>query len=101
MGTHLSNKYNQKLLCTAKKSTTDAIKTASRSAIQKRAEATRDLIGNRITDKIANISKNSLRRLHSQNNEANDEIEVPKERYISPEKKTTNYWWIKISIIKN
>ena len=33
-----------------------------------------------------------------QNNEASNEIEKPKERYIS-RKKTTNYWWNKISII--
>ena len=94
MGTHatkvaknLSNKYSQKLLDTAKKSTTDAIKTASKRAIQKTAEATGDLIGNKIADKITNISKNSPRELHSQNNEANDEIKIPKERYISPEKR--------------
>ena len=37
----------------------------------------------------------SPKELHSQNE---DEIEIPKERYFSG-KKTTNYWWIKISII--
>ena len=49
MGTHatkiarnLSNKYSQKLLDSAKKSTADAIKTASKRAIQKTAEATGD-----------------------------------------------------------
>ena len=35
MGKNLSNKYSQKLLDSAKKSTTDAIKTASKRAIQK------------------------------------------------------------------
>ena len=40
------DKYGQKLLDSAKKSTTDAIKTASKRAIQKTAEATGDLIGN-------------------------------------------------------
>ena len=39
-----------------KKSTTDAIKTASGRAIQKTAEATGDLIFNKIADKITNIS---------------------------------------------
>ena len=81
MGTHLSNKYGQKLLDTAKKSTTDAIKTA---------QATSDLIGNKIADKITNISKKSSTELQSKklkNNKANDEIEIPKERYISPEKR--------------
>ena len=44
MGKSLSNKYVQKRLDSAKKSTTDAIKTASKRAIQKTAEATGDLI---------------------------------------------------------
>ena len=83
---NLSNKYSHKPLDTAKKSTTDPIKTASKRAIQKAAEATGDLIGNKIADKITNISKKSSRELHSQTSEGNDEIEIPKERYISPEK---------------
>ena len=37
---NLSNKYSQKRLDTAKNSTTDAIKTASKRVIQKTAEAT-------------------------------------------------------------
>ena len=57
MGKSLSNKYGQKLLDSAKKSTTDAIKTASKRAIQKAAEATGDLIGNKIADKITSVSK--------------------------------------------
>ena len=97
MGKNLSNKYGQELLDGAKKSTTDAIKTASKRAIQKIAETTGDLIGNKFPDKITNISKKSSREPHG--NEANDEIEIPKERHISSEKKPTNYWWIKVSII--
>ena len=57
MGKSLSNKCGQKLLDSAKNSTTDAIKTASKRAIQKTAEATDDLIGNKIPDKITSISK--------------------------------------------
>ena len=57
MGKSLSNKYGQKLLDSAKKSTTDAIKTASKRAIEKTAETTGDLIGNKIADKITSISK--------------------------------------------
>ena len=38
MGKNLSNEYGQKRLDGAKKSTTDAIKTASKRAIQKTAE---------------------------------------------------------------
>ena len=51
MGKNLSNKYGEKLLDSAKKSTTDGIKTPSKRAIQKRAKATGDLIGNKIVDK--------------------------------------------------
>ena len=44
MSKRLSCKYGQKLLDKAKKSTTDAMKTASKRAIQKTAEATGDLL---------------------------------------------------------
>ena len=51
MGKNLSNKYGEKLLDSTEKSTTDAIKTALKIAIQKRAEGTGDLIGNKIEKK--------------------------------------------------
>ena len=38
----MSNKYSQKLVDTAKKSATNAIKTVSKRAIQKTTEATGD-----------------------------------------------------------
>ena len=53
MGKSLSNKYVKKLIDSAKKSTTDAIKTASKTAIQKTAEATGDLIGNKCFKKTS------------------------------------------------
>ena len=67
----------KKLLDSPKKSTTDAIKTASKTAIQKKAEATGNLIDNKIIDKITSVSKNFPKKLYSQNE---DEIEIPKER---------------------
>ena len=57
----VSNKYGKKLVDTAKKSATDAIKTASERAIQKTGEATGDLIGNKITDKISVSKKKSTK----------------------------------------
>ena len=57
----------KKLLDSAKISTTDAIKAASKIVIQKSAEATGDLIGNKIPDKITRVSKKSAKEL--QNNE--------------------------------
>ena len=58
IGKIVSSKYSQKLLDTAKKFTTDAIKTASKRAIPKTAQATGDLVGNNIADKSS--SQNSL-----------------------------------------
>ena len=55
IGKNLSNKNSQEIIFTAKKNTTDAIKTASKRAIQKTAEPTGDLIGNKIAEKITNI----------------------------------------------
>ena len=54
---NLSGKYSQKLFGYAKQSSTDAFKNASKRAIQKRAEATADLIGNKIADKITKVLK--------------------------------------------
>ena len=45
-----SGKYNQKPLDHAKQPAIDVLKTASKTAIQKTAEATCDLIGNVIAD---------------------------------------------------
>ena len=92
MGKSLSNKYGQKRLDSAKKSTTDAIKTASKRVIQKKAEATGNLIGNKIADKITSISKKSATKLRSKKltNNNNDEdvaIAIPKKRYTSPEER--------------
>ena len=87
MGTHLSNKYGQKRLDTAKKYTTDAIKTASKRAIQKTAEATGDLIGNKIADKITSVSKKSNKKLPKDETEEDVEITTHKKRYISPEER--------------
>ena len=64
------------LLTVGKKSTTDAIKTATKTSIQEPAEATGDWIGNKIADKITGGSKKSLApsvELCSQNNRANNE----------------------------
>ena len=55
----LSNKYGQRLLDSTKKSATEDIKTASKRAIQKTAEATGDLIGNKIADKTTSASQKS------------------------------------------
>ena len=62
MGKNLCDKYSQKLLDTAKKSTADTVKTASKRAIQKTAEAAGDLIGNKVADKITGVSKKNTKQ---------------------------------------
>ena len=84
---NLSNKYGKKLLDTAKKSTTGAIKTASKREIQKTAEATGDLIGNKIADKITNASKKSNKKLPKDETEEDVEMTIHQKRYISPEER--------------
>ena len=61
----LSNKYGQKLLDSVKKYTTDAIKTASKRAIQKTAGATGDLICKKIPVKTTSVLKNSTKKLEN------------------------------------
>ena len=85
MDKSLSDKYGQKLFDSAEKSTTDAIKTASKRAILKTAEATGDLIGNKIADKITSVSKKSNN--NNNNNNQDLEITIHKKRYISPEER--------------
>ena len=48
----LRSNYGQKLLDSTKKSATSAFKTTSKRAIQKEAEATGDLVGKKIVEKI-------------------------------------------------
>ena len=66
-----SNKYGQKLLDSAKKSTT---------------EATGDLIVNKIADKIS-VSKKSTKELPNDETEVDAERATPKKRYIPPEER--------------
>ena len=87
MGKNLSNKYSQKLLDSAKKSTTDAIKVASKRAIQKTVEATGDLIGSKIADKITSVSKKSTKELSNDETEVDVARATPKKRYITQEER--------------
>ena len=62
LGTHatkiaknVNNKYCQRLADSAKKTATDALKIAGKRAVQETAEATGDLVGNTIANKITGI----------------------------------------------
>ena len=78
---NLSCKYSHKLLDHAKQSAT--------------AEATGDLIGNKIAAKITKVSRNSPQKssgsVESETENIGLDGEIPKEQYKSPEKKRRNY----------
>ena len=73
------DKYDKKLMDTATKIWIDAAKAASKRIVRKTAEATRDLIGNKIADKITSVGK-------SKSKEKEDETNEIEEIYIPPEK---------------
>ena len=84
----MSNKYVKKLADTAKKSAIDEIKTPFKRAIQEPSEATGNLIGNKIADKITSVSK---KKSNNKNNDDDDNDHVKltthKKRFIPPEKR--------------
>ena len=73
------DKYGKKIMDTATKTGIDAAKTASKRAVQKTAEATGDLIRNKIADKITSAGK-------TKSKEKEDEINKSQDIYIPSEK---------------
>ena len=80
----MSGRYSQKFLDHAKQSGIDAFKTAPKKVIQKAAEITGDLIGNKTTNKIAKVSKKKKIQQNNLETVRNElDKEMPKEIYIS------------------
>ena len=75
---NFSDKYSKSLMEKGIDVSKKFAKTAGKKILKKTAEATRDLTGNKIPDKITSTSKKS-----------HDEInnEMPKERYIYPKER--------------
>ena len=71
----LGGRYGKKLIDTATKAGIDAANTASKRVVQKAAEATGDLIGNKIADQITSVGKTK------------EKTNKPEEIYIPPEKR--------------
>ena len=62
------------------------LKLLLKEAIQNRVKATGDLIGNKIPDRIMKVSK-TLRQNSSETVKIENDKEISKERYISPEER--------------
>ena len=71
------DRYGKKLLDTATKTGIDAAKSASKRVVPKTAEATGDLIGNKIAHKVASPGKSK----------EDDKTKKVEEIYIPPEKR--------------
>ena len=78
------------------------LKPLQKKAIQKSAETTADLIGNKIADKITkilrNLPKNNWETVRYEEENVRLDRGIQRERFISPGKKR-KYWWSKINII--
>ena len=83
-GTNFNSKYGKKITDTAIKTGKNFATIAGKKIVHKTAEATGDLIGNKIADNITSASKKSQNE-EIQLDEVNNKI--PKERYISPKER--------------
>ena len=70
------DKYGKKLIDTTTKTRVDAVKTASKRVVQKTAEATGYLIGNKVADKITSIRKSK----EKEKTKKAEEIHIPPEK---------------------
>ena len=70
------DKYGKKLMDTPTKTVIDTAKTASKRVVQKTAEATCDLIGNKIPDKITSLGKTKSKEKEDERKE----IYIPLEK---------------------
>ena len=73
----VGDKYGKKLMDAATKTKIDATETASKQVVQKTAEATGYLIGNKIADKITSLGKTKSKEKEKEEQEI----------YIPPEKR--------------
>ena len=71
-----TSKYGKKIIDTTKKQGSEFAKTAGKRIVQKSAEATGDLIGNKIADKITSLGKSKNKE--KETNE--EEIIIPPEK---------------------
>ena len=88
---NLNSEYCQKFLDHAKKSTRDTLKAAVIRSIETTAEATGDLIGNKIADRITKVSKTL-----PNNNSEIDEEKTFWESFISPKLRHKNIDYLRL-----
>ena len=82
-GTNFNSKHGKKLTDTATKAGKDFATIAGKKIVHKSAEATGDLVGNKIADKIISMGKPRSKKEKDETNI----IEETQEIYIPPEKR--------------
>ena len=65
----VGDKYGKKPMDTATKTGIDPAKTTSKRVVQKTAESTGDLIGNKIADNITSVGKSKNKEIKDETNE--------------------------------
>ena len=85
-GTNFNSKCSKKLTDTAIKTGKDFATIAGKKIVHKSAEATGDLIGNKIADKITNASKKSHNE-EIQSNEVNNKIKKKRDIFLQKKDK--------------
>ena len=73
---NFGDKYGKKLMNIATKTGIDAVKTSSKRVVQKTSEATGDLIGNKIADKITSVGNTKSKKQEDER----EEIYIPSEK---------------------
>ena len=76
----MSNKYGRKILDKSMDAGKDFAKIAGKKVLTKSAEATRDMIGNKIADRIIKSSRNKAKKEDDRIMEDTQELIIPPEK---------------------
>ena len=76
----MKNKYGQKILDNSLSAGKDFAKKAGKKVLTKSAEATGDLIGNKIADRITKSARNKEQKEDDRTMEETQEINIPPEK---------------------
>ena len=80
VGKNMSNKYGRKILDKNIDAGKDFAKIAGKKVLHKSAEATREMIGNKVADRITRSSRNKVQKEDDRIMEETQEIYIPPEK---------------------
>ena len=82
------------------KNVSEKLKLSQKDLFKKTAEPIGDFIGNEITERVAQLYDGKITKIskilqqnYSETVTNEHDKEIPKERYVSPEKRQKKYWW--------